>query len=92
MTTTNNYRLPEPIPAYPLPNGGAALSPEEWASRVADHDCKKRADAYADALPSDVTKAQRTRVRNTVAEFLLWEISVDAVRTAAQQLPPQAPV
>lgn len=83
--------LPAPVTAYPLPDGGFAATPEEYAAKMVAAEAAETAKAFVNAHADEYQKGQATRAIGTVTKFLQWQAGVvfkaqqDQIQAAAAQ-------
>lgn len=65
--------IPQPVAAYPLPDGRTVSTPEEYVAEMAQVEVAARAEAFISAHPALAEKRLTTRYKNIIAEFLTWE-------------------
>lgn len=71
--------IPQPVAAYPLPNGQTVATPEEYVAEMAKVEVAARAEAFISTHPELAEKRLTTRYRNIIAEFLTWEAQKQAI-------------
>jgi hypothetical protein len=68
-----SIELPQPVAAYPLPDGRVVTSQEEYIKEMTRHSVEARADAFLARHPELKEKRLSTRYRNTIIDFLTDE-------------------
>lgn len=76
-----SIQIPTAIPAYQLPDGSLARSPEEYAAKMIESTAAERAKAHVATL-TEAGPAQKTRVYNAVKNFLMEEAGRNATQAA----------
>lgn len=71
--------IPQPVAAYPLPDGRTVSTPEEYVAEIAKTEVVSRAETFIAAHPELTEKRLTTRYRNIIAEFLTWELQKQAI-------------
>lgn len=76
---------PTPVQAYQLPDGSFVGSIQEYVEKMYEVEATKMAEAYVTERGADLTAGQKTRTKNVVKAFCLYQAAKRAEAAQAAQ-------